>query len=90
MSSFVAFEPRRINLVERSRSSFAFVSISYVQVRIFFLLMMLMRIASGKSRPMRAECCTGTCRRRVAEEDIFLYSEESVLIMREIASAKHC
>jgi hypothetical protein len=42
-----------ISLVERSRSSFALV-VSYVQVRSFFLFpTMLMRDASGRSKPMR-------------------------------------
>jgi hypothetical protein len=72
MSSFVAFESRRISLVEHSRSNFTFVSISCVQVRILLLPVILMRTANGKSRPMRAEFRTGTRRLTEVEEGILL------------------
>jgi hypothetical protein len=68
MSSFVAFESRRISLAERSRSNFAFVSIFFVQVRIFLLSAMPMRVASGKFRPTRAGFCTGTRMHRLVDE----------------------
>jgi hypothetical protein len=72
MSSFVAFESRRISLAVRSLSSFTFFSISCVQVRIFLLPPMPMSDASGKSRLMRAGFHTMTQRLRVAEEGILL------------------
>jgi hypothetical protein len=47
MSSFMAFKSRKISLAERCRSSFTFVSISYVHMRIFLLPVMPTRAASG-------------------------------------------
>jgi hypothetical protein len=53
-----------ISLAERSRSSFA-PAIFYVQVRNCFLLsVMLMRVISGKSKPMRVGLCTEILRLR--------------------------
>jgi hypothetical protein len=72
MSSFIAFESRRISLAEYSCSSFDFVSIFCVQVRVFLLSAMPMRAASGKFRPMRARFRTRIHRLRVAEEVILL------------------
>jgi hypothetical protein len=50
---------------------------------------MLMRAASGKSKPMRAMFRIGTSRLRVAEEGILLKGEENVLDVSENASANH-
>jgi hypothetical protein len=72
MSSFMAFETRWISLAERSRSSFAFVPISYVHVRIFLLPVMPTRAVSGKSKSMRVGFHTGTRRLRVVVEGILL------------------
>jgi hypothetical protein len=65
------------------------VTLFYVQVRIFLLSAMPMRAASGKTRPIWARLCTGTCRRTSSDEGILLEGEENVLTLREIASAKH-
>jgi hypothetical protein len=72
MSSFVAFRSQQIYLADRSRSSFTLVYLLCVQVRIFFLLAMLMRDANGKSRPMRARCPTKTRMHRVDAGGILL------------------
>jgi hypothetical protein len=86
MSSFVAFESQWISLDEHSRSSFAFVSIFYVQVRIFLLSMMPMRATNGKSRLMRAGFRTRTRRRRSVDEG-HSPGEENVLHDERITSA---
>jgi hypothetical protein len=58
------------NLAERSCSSFALV-VSYVQVRIFFLfLVMPRRVVSGRSKPMRVGLRTGIRRLRTPMEVI--------------------
>jgi hypothetical protein len=64
----VAFESRRVNLAKYSRSDFALVYLCCVQVRIFLLLAMPMRAASGKSRLLRDGFRTVTHRLRVADE----------------------
>jgi hypothetical protein len=59
-----------IRLVERSHSSFAPV-VSCVQVRIYFLLpVMPTRAVSGRSKPMRVGCRTGTLRLRASMDNI--------------------
>jgi hypothetical protein len=59
-----------ISLAELSHSSFALV-VSYVQVRICFLLpVMLMRAISGRSKLMRVGRRTGTLRLRASMDDI--------------------
>jgi hypothetical protein len=59
-----------IGLVERSRSSFALV-VFCVQVRNRFLLpAMLMRVVSGKSKPMRVGFRTGILMLRMPMDDI--------------------
>jgi acyl-coenzyme A thioesterase PaaI-like protein len=59
-----------ISLAERSHSSFALV-VSYVQVRICFLLpAMSTRAVTGRSKPMRVGRHIGTLRLRVLMDDI--------------------
>jgi hypothetical protein len=61
-----------ISLAERSRSSFA-LDVSCVQVRSFFLFpVMLMRVGSGRSKPMRVGPLTGILRLR-ALMDVILF-----------------
>jgi hypothetical protein len=69
MSSFMTFGSRRISVAKHSRSSFALVVVSGVQVRIFLLRpVALMRATSERSRPMRAWFPTGTHRCRLSME----------------------
>jgi hypothetical protein len=59
-----------ICLAERSRSSFALV-VSYVQVRIYFLLPAIpTRVVSGRSKPIRVGLHTGILRLRVSMDAI--------------------
>jgi hypothetical protein len=59
-----------ISLVECSHLSFALV-VFCMQVRNYFpLSAMLMRVVSGKSKPMRVRLCTGTLRLRAPMDDI--------------------
>jgi fluoride ion exporter CrcB/FEX len=58
------------SLAGRSRSSFA-LAVFYVQVRnCFLLLVMRMRVVSGKSKPMRVVLRTGILGLRVPMDDI--------------------
>jgi hypothetical protein len=66
----VIFWSPQISLAERSCSSFALV-IFCVQVRSCFLLLaMLMKVVSGKSKPMRVGLCTRILRLRVPMDGI--------------------
>jgi hypothetical protein len=59
-----------ISLAERSHSSFALV-VSCVQMRIcFLLLVMLMRVVSGRSKSMRVGLRTGILRLRASMDGI--------------------
>jgi hypothetical protein len=48
---------------------------------------MLMRVDSGRSKPMRVGCRTGTLRLRASMDIILFKDEENVLNVRETASA---
>jgi hypothetical protein len=48
---------------------------------------MLMRVDSGRSKPMRVGCRTGTLRLRASMDSILFKDEENVLNVRETASA---
>jgi hypothetical protein len=66
----VMFWSSWISLAERSHSSFA-PAVFCVQVRNYFLLpMMLMRVVSGKSKPLRVGLRTGILRLRVSMDGI--------------------
>jgi hypothetical protein len=78
-----------ISLAECSRLSFALV-VSYLQVRICFLLpMMSMRAVSGRSKPMRVGRRTRTLRLRASMDDILLWGDENVLNVRETTSTNY-
>jgi hypothetical protein len=71
-------------VAECSRSSFAFVSISSVQVRIFLLPAMPTRVATGKSRLMRAGFHIGTHRKlKVASLKYLLGLQHFVILIHE-------
>jgi membrane protein YdbS with pleckstrin-like domain len=66
----VVFSSLWIRLVEHSHSSFALV-ISCVQVRSFFIFpVMLTRVVSGRSKPMRVRLLTGILRLRAQMDGI--------------------
>jgi hypothetical protein len=46
-----------------------------------------MRVASGRSKPMRVRLLTGILRVRALMDGILFLDEEDVLIVREITSA---
>jgi hypothetical protein len=48
---------------------------------------MPMRVDSGRSKPMRVGCRTGTLRLRASMDSILFKDEENVLNVRETASA---
>jgi hypothetical protein len=48
---------------------------------------MLMRIVSGKFKPMRVGLRSGILRLRALMDDVLFYGEENALIVRETAAA---
>jgi hypothetical protein len=75
----VVFWTPRISLAERSHSTFALV-VSCLQVRSFFLFLVVpVRDASRRSKPMKDGHRTGILSLRVLMDGILFYGEENVL-----------
>jgi hypothetical protein len=75
-----------ICLAERGHSSFALV-ISYMQVRIYFLLpVMPTRAVSGRSKPVRVGPCIEILMLSASMDGILFQGEENILNVRETTS----